>query len=154
MELKYCSPRLLNGLSYSNICNHLIQFIQLLIFFGYADGQSTASSLDFGGWPQATQQIWSFNHLSKVKKSLSNFQFKYSLSFLDKQMDWAKHLAGFWRTVTGHAVKTLPVSTFFRVHSATLDQKNLVHIHCWHYIIATSLIYYINGHCFKFATGH
>ena len=41
----------------------------------------------------------------------------------DKQMDRAQHLGH------GHAVKTLPVSTFFCVHSATLDQKNLVHIY-------------------------
>ena len=27
-------------------------------------------------------------------------------------------------------------------------------VHCQHYIIATSLIYYINGHGFKFTTGH
>ena len=34
------------------------------------------------------------------------------------------------------------------------DSTN-TYIHCWHYIIATSLIYYINCHCcFKFATGH
>ena len=38
-------------------------------------------------------------------------------------MDRAQHLGH------GHAVKTLPVSTFFCVHSATLDQKNLVHIY-------------------------
>ena len=27
-------------------------------------------------------------------------------------------------------------------------------LHLCHYIIATSLLYYINGHCFKFATSH
>ena len=28
------------------------------------------------------------------------------------------------------------------------------HLHWWHYLIATSLFYYINGHCFKFATSY
>ena len=31
---------------------------------------------------------------------------------------------------------------------------NIHMIHWWHYLIATSLFYYINGHCSKFATKH
>ena len=28
------------------------------------------------------------------------------------------------------------------------------HLHCWHYLIASSLFYFINSHFYKFATSH
>ena len=29
-----------------------------------------------------------------------------------------------------------------------------MYVHCWHYLIASSLFYYINSHCYKIATSH
>ena len=34
------------------------------------------------------------------------------------------------------------------------EKRRFFKLHTCSYIIPTSLIYYINGHCFKFATGH
>jgi hypothetical protein len=34
------------------------------------------------------------------------------------------------------------------------SMKHMMVVHCWHYLIASSLFYYINSHCYKIATSH
>ena len=44
----------------------------------------------------------------------------------------------------------------FQISARLFSWHHIPYLHkcSYLYIIATSLIYYINGHCFKFATGH
>ena len=53
-----------------------------------------------------------------------------------------------WRAVFWKYNKTLIYTLYFSLISISNA------IYWWHYLIATSLFYYINGHCFKFATSH